>query len=198
MDYIIIDLEWNQPTIPKKRRAGLIGEIIQIGAAKVDVNMQVLETFNEIIKPQYYHKMNGDIGKLTHITNEEIDSGKLFKDVVESFKTWCGDDFVFISWGPEDTRVLENNLIEFGLDTAWLPETYDGQLMFDDQEMQEDRQWPLNYGLYHYNEKPDGQHNALADVYSTALVLKHLDMGYCLQDEYFICYPYYDDDTYTS
>ena len=37
MDYSIIDLEWNQPTIPKKRRAGLIGEIIQIGDISLEL-----------------------------------------------------------------------------------------------------------------------------------------------------------------
>ena len=82
--------------------------------------------------------------------------------------------------------MLRDNLLYFGLDAAWLPRTYDAQLIFDDYEMQEDRSWPLNYALYHYSEKPDGQHNALADVLSTVLVLRHLDLEEALADDYFI------------
>jgi hypothetical protein len=75
------------------------------------------------------------------------------------------------------------------MDTSWLPGTFDAQLMFDDYEMQEGRQWPLNYALYHYQEKPDGAHNALADVLSTVSVLKHFDLADALGDVYFRCTP---------
>ena len=85
--------------------------------------------------------------------------------------------------------MLRKNIEKYGLDTGWLPPVYDAQLMFDDMEMQEDRSWPLNYALYHFQEKPVGAHNALADVLSTALVLKHLDLAEALEDEYFLCWP---------
>ena len=70
-------------------------------------------------------------------------------------------------------------------DRSWLPKSYDAQLMFDDFEMQEDRTWPLNYALYHFSEKPDGAHNALADVLSTVLIIKHLDIDEGINDDYF-------------
>ena len=65
--------------------------------------------------------------------------------------------------------------------------------MFDDMEKNEGRQWPLNYALFHFEEKPDGAHNALADVLSTVKVLKHLDLEEGVTDDYFRC-DYLDDE----
>lgn len=194
MTNIVLDLEWNQPTVPKKRVRGLHGEIIQIGAAKVDENADVLDTFSIIIKPRFYTKMNNDISKLTLITNDDLESGVPFEDAIKQLKVWCGEDFRFITWSATDIHMLLNNLDVFGLDTSWIPPTFDAQLMFDDIEMCEDRSWALNYALYHYNEKPCGAHNALSDVLSTALVLKHFDLKEALSDEYYryddmVCLP---------
>ena len=46
MDYIIFDLEWNQPysndiSFMKRARMPLTGEIIQIGAIKLNENLEI-------------------------------------------------------------------------------------------------------------------------------------------------------------
>jgi len=194
MNIIVFDLEWNQPTVRKKTVNGLIGEIIQIGAAKIDLSGEVLDTFQETIKPVYYLKVNKEISSLTLITDEEINNGVSFSSAIERFRQWCGETFALISWGPDDEGVLRNNLDKFELDTSWLSGTFDAQLMFDDYEMQEGRQWPLNYALYHYDEKPNGAHNALADVLSTVSVLKHFDFAGALSDDYFRCGEWADEN----
>ena len=194
MTRIVIDLEWNQPLAGRTRATGLSGEIIQIGAAKIDENCNVLDTISLIIRPVYYIRINKDIEKLTLITDEDLKNGLPIEEAISQFKSWCGENFVFIEWGPDDITMLENNLKKFELDNSWLPKCYDAQLMFDDMEMQEDRQWPLNYALYHYKEKPDGAHNALADVLSTVLILRHLDLEDGLSDDYFRCDYLEDDD----
>lgn len=57
MNYVILDMEWNQPS-PKKKilqiPIKLYGEIVQIAAVKIDENLQQLDTFNEIVKPIHY------------------------------------------------------------------------------------------------------------------------------------------------
>ena len=187
MRKIVIDLEWNQPLKGRTHVDGLPGEVIQIGAAVMNDDGTVGERFNQMIKPHYYSRMNKDISALTLITDADIAKGIPLKDAVEKFRSFCGEDFVFLEWGPEDIRMLERNMIKFGLDTGWLPRAYDAQLMFDDMEMQEDRCWPLNYALFHYSEKPDGAHDALADAVSTILILRHLDLEDGLSDDYFRC-----------
>ena len=187
MDVIVFDLEWNQVLEGRTGVAGLPGEIIQIGAAKIDGECNVLDTFDVLVKPVKYKKLNRHIKELTLLSDEDLEKGTGFKEAADSFRAWCGDDCVLISWGPDDILMLENNLDFFELDASWLPVTLDGQLMFDDMEMQQNRQWPLNYALFHFSEKPSGAHNALADVMSTVAVLKHLDLEDGLTDEYFRC-----------
>jgi len=197
MTAIVIDLEWNQPMRGARKVPGLKGEIIQIGAAKVDMSGNVIDTFSATIKPDFYRWINKDISELTRITNEDLNNGESFAEVIPKFKAWCGEDSVFISWGPDDHDMLRNNLDIKEMDSSWLPAAYDAQLMFDDMEKGEDRQYPLNYALWYFNEKCDGQHNALADVLSTVAVLKHLDMEDGLSDEYFRCdylYDYEDEE----
>ena len=187
MDIVVYDLEWNQVLEGRTKVPGLPGEIIQIGAAKIDLGSRVLDTFDVLIKPVRYSKLNKYVKDLTLITDADLEKGISFKEAADKFRSWCGDDFVFISWGPDDILMLENNLDFFGYDKSWLPDNFDAQLMFDDMEMEQNRQWPLNYALFHFNERPSGAHNALADVLSTVAVLKHLDLEEGLADNYFKC-----------
>ena len=189
MTPIIIDFEWNQPLKGRTPVQGLRDEIIQIGAAKIDLAGSVRDTFSQIIKPFYYTKLNRDVSELTLLTDADLETGLPFAQAMDAFRAWCGEDFCFLSWSATDAYVLYRNCEKFDYGTDWIPDVYDAQLMFDDYEMQEDRSWPLNYALYHFQEKPDGAHNALADVLSTVLVLKHLDLAEALQDEYFLCGP---------
>ena len=189
MTPIIFDLEWNQPLKGRTPVEGLPDEIIQIGAAKIDLEGNVLDTFSQIVKPFYYTKLNKDVAELTLLKDEDLEGGLPFAQVMDAFRAWCGEDYVLLSWSATDGFVMARNCEKFGYGTDWMPKIFDAQLMFDDYEMQEDRSWPLNYALYHFQEKPDGAHNALADVLSTALVLKHLDLAEALEDEYFLCWP---------
>ena len=186
MTPIVFDLEWNQPLKGRSAVPGLPDEIIQIGAAKIDLQGNVLDTFSQIIKPFYYTKLNKDVSELTLLTDADLEGGLPFAGAMDAFRSWCGSDFVLLSWSGSDGHVLVRNCRKFDYPADWLPDLYDAQLMFDNYEMQEDRSWPLNYALYHFQEKPDGAHNALADVLSTALVLKHLELEEALKDEYFI------------
>ena len=48
MEYIILDMEWNQPISKSqyiKEPVNLVGEIIQIGAVKLDSNFCVTDIF---------------------------------------------------------------------------------------------------------------------------------------------------------
>lgn len=70
MQYIIIDLEWNQPLSYQSRiyrEVGdrLIFEMIQIGAARVNEKMEVLETISILIQPTCYLKIHPRIRRMT-------------------------------------------------------------------------------------------------------------------------------------
>ncbi|MBQ9826787.1 MAG: exonuclease domain-containing protein [Firmicutes bacterium] len=185
MTPIVIDLEWNHAMPGRRPVDGLPNEIIQIGAARIDDGFNVVSTFSELIKPCYYPRLCKDITELTLIKDADLEGAAPFLQVMEAFRDWCGTGYVFVSWGPNDILELRRNCDKFGFATDWIADCFDAQLMFDDMKMQEDRNWPLNYALYHFNEKPAGAHNALADVLSTVSVLKHLDLTDGLEDEYY-------------
>lgn len=178
MQYIILDLEWNQPLSKQqivKKPFKLRGEIIQIGAVKVDENMQTIDTFDVMIKPKHYCTMNKKVQELTDITDEHLAGGVQFEDAICNFRTWCGDEFEFLTWGPEDVYMLEDNLDFFGLDSDWVPAAYDAQVIFDDQVTMENRDYSLGYAMFKFGIKPLKCHDALNDAINTVKVLLNLN-----------------------
>lgn len=57
MNYIVLDLEWNQSPIGKKGAvAGIPFEIIQIGAVKLNERFEEIDSFDAYVKPIVYSK----------------------------------------------------------------------------------------------------------------------------------------------
>ena len=55
MNYIVMDLEWNQcPDGKEYANEKLPFEIIEIGAVKLNQNKEIVGRFHEIIRPQVY------------------------------------------------------------------------------------------------------------------------------------------------
>lgn len=107
MDFIIMDLEWNN-TYARKTK-GFINEIIEIGAVKLDENLNYKDKFSSVIRPQIGKRLRGSVKELTNITNEEVRSGDPFTKVFSHFRRWVGPDSVFLTWGDGDIRVLIDN-----------------------------------------------------------------------------------------
>lgn len=186
MEYIVLDLEWNQPECRRKLIKSPIrlnGEIIQIGAAKVNEKLEVLDTFNVYIKPVFYQKMNRHVAEVTGLHVLDLAEGVSFKEAALKFKDWCGD-CAFVTWGPDDIYMLEDNLFIHDMDTSWLPKVFDAQEIFDDQVMNEGRQFALSYAIYHFKIKCLEAHNALNDTLNTVSVLRNLDFLKGIRDQY--------------
>ena len=90
-----------------------INEIIEIGAVKLDAQLNEIDTFSELIKPVVSRKLRSRIKNLTHITNDDIKSGKPFSKVISEFEKWVGEDAVFLTWGDTDIRTLLSNIKTF-------------------------------------------------------------------------------------
>lgn len=77
MNYIVLDMEWNQPYAPKcvdRLPFPLIGEIIQIGAVMLSENaaggLEIIDEFKETIAPTYYTKLHTGVKKVTGLDTE--------------------------------------------------------------------------------------------------------------------------------
>lgn len=108
MQYIVMDLEWNN-TYAKKAN-GYINEIIEIGAVKLDSDLESVDTFSCIIRSQIGKKLRGSVKRLTHLTNDDINSGLPFTKAFSMFRKWIGtEESVIFTWGDGDIRVLLEN-----------------------------------------------------------------------------------------
>ena len=113
MNFIIFDLEWNNAYNYKLKRG--MNEIIEIGAVKLDENLDVVDTFKQLIKPQLSKKLGSRFKNLTHITIDEInDNGIPFEKAFDDFAKWCGrGDKLFLSWSTSDLYTLVANFKYF-------------------------------------------------------------------------------------
>lgn len=90
-----------------------INEIIEIGAVKLDENLNTVSTFSELIKPVVSKKLRSRIKNLTHITNEDVRHGRPFKEVIGEFEKWVGEDALVMTWGDTDIRTMQTNFKYF-------------------------------------------------------------------------------------
>ena len=112
MNYIIMDLEWNQSNNGKEEVSKLLPfEIIEIGAIKLNSDRKKIDEFSKLIKPQVYHEMHRITGRLIHLEMEQLEKGHPFVEVMEEFRKWCGENYIFCTWGPLDLTELQRNKI---------------------------------------------------------------------------------------
>ena len=183
MYYITLDLEWNQAyaqkalAVQRQLSSRLRGEVIQIGAVKLDKNMQICGSYQVIVKPRYYKRLHKHVSQLTGITQEQMDMGAPLVTVEKSFREWCGNDFCFLTWGPDDIPMLKENFHVNGIDGAWVDRVYDLQKIFNRQTDGGSKQRSLEYAM-EYFEIPQNlpAHDALNDAYFTALVAQRLNL----------------------
>ena len=94
MDYIVLDMEWNQPwpgspSAKKVLPVQIRGEILQIGAVRVTGDQQVADEFQVLIKPKYYKRLNRRVSKLTGIKEADLrERGVSMVNAIADFKAW--------------------------------------------------------------------------------------------------------------
>lgn len=115
MNYIVLDLEWNQGRDTEIRK-DLLFEIIEIGAVKLNRKMEIVSNFNRLIKPQVYKELHYITEKLIRLTKEDLMKEDSFVEVMEDFLEWCGKDFMFATWGPLDLHELQQNMKYYYMD----------------------------------------------------------------------------------
>ncbi|MEK3884698.1 3'-5' exonuclease [Paenibacillus sp. PL2-23] len=119
MDYIVLDIEFNG----RKFASELPMEVIEIGAVRLDANLNVIDEFTDFIKPVYFAKLNSFIQKKTGIPQASIDSAASFPKVIREFLAWLGrsQQPMLITWGGEDLKriVLDTRMHKLD-DAYWL------------------------------------------------------------------------------
>ena len=183
MNYIVLDMEWNQPWpgSPSARKVlpvQIRGEILQIGAVRVTEEQLVGDEFQILIKPKYYRRLNRRVSKLTGIKEAQLrEEGVPMAEAVEQFRQWCGEDVIFLTWGFDDITILKENLQLYGLDDSWVDRWYNAQMIFNAQTDGSNAQKALKTAMEMFEIEPSRPaHDALGDAYHTALICAMLNL----------------------
>ncbi len=183
MNYIVLDMEWNQPwpgspSAKKVLPVAIRGEIIQIGAVRVTEDQRVCDEFQVLIKPKYYRHLNRRVSKLTGIKEPQLrEEGVPFPEAMELFRAWCGENVVFLTWGFDDIGILRENLQLFNIPTGWTDRWYNAQMIFNAQTDGSTAQKALKTAMEMFGiEATRPAHDALGDAYHTALICARLDL----------------------
>ena len=183
MDYIVLDMEWNQPwpgspSSKKVLPVQIRGEIIQIGAVRITEDGAVADEFQIMVRPKFYRHLNRRVSKLTGIKENRLrDEGVPFPEPMDAFCRWCGEDIVFLTWGFDDIGILRENLQLFGLNTDFTQRWYNAQMIFNAQTDGSNSQKALKTAMEMLEIEPTRPaHDALGDAYHTALICARLDL----------------------
>ncbi|MDD4169099.1 MAG: exonuclease domain-containing protein [Desulfotomaculaceae bacterium] len=104
MNYIVFDLEMNNKWGTK------IHEIIEIGAVKINSEIAIVNNFQAFVKPKLHPTISKLIKRKTKIKQEWIDNASELSSVIETFRTWIGEDyFVLCGWGTDDQLTFKRN-----------------------------------------------------------------------------------------
>ena len=179
MNIIVLDLEWNQNSVGKKDRSSdkPVFEIIEIGAVKINERYEIIDRFSQLVKPQIYHTMHKVTADLIHLQMKELKKGKDFPTAMKEFIEWCGEDYMFATWGPLDLIELQRNIKYYKLEPlSDKPiKYYDVQKLFSLGIMKEKTRKTLEFAIDYFNiEKDIPFHRAFSDAYYTAKVFERL------------------------
>lgn len=176
MKYIIYDLE---ATCWRGRPPGGHNEVIEIGAVKIDEYAQVVSSFNKFIKPLVNPVLSSFCKKLTSISQENVDSAKLFDKTSQEFIDWMTEDdeeYFLCAWGQFDQQLLINDCNLHKIDYSWTYNHVDIKSQYHSY-----KKMPKHGGLKATVKKEgfqfDGiQHRAISDAENLAKIfIKYFD-----------------------
>ncbi|MCM1552742.1 MAG: exonuclease domain-containing protein [Butyrivibrio sp.] len=184
MNYIVLDLEWNQSNTGMETEVEQLPfEIIEIGAIKLNDECVMIGEFSRLVKPKVYREMHHITSKLIHMQMEELEHGRPFVEVAESFLEWCGsEEYLFCTWGSSDLTELQRNMRFYELTPlSEVPIRYlDVQKLFSIAYEDRKSRRALEYAVdYLELEKDIPFHRAFSDAYYTAKVFAHMIRENC-------------------
>lgn len=183
MNYIVFDLEFNQGYNYGIEPKTIINpkcpfEIIQIGAVKLNENLERIGALDVLIKPEIYTTLNPFVKELTGITMDELNSGKSFKEMYSEFIEFMNTDkSILCVWGMADIKELFRNIEYHELDSTMVPTEYINIQSYASKEL--NCQKGINIGLCNAAKLVgipiESQfHDAFNDAFYTAEVFKKI------------------------
>lgn len=182
MNYIVLDLEWNQSPEGKEcSKSNIPFEIIQIGAVKLDDQFNIVSEFDRYVRPNLYEKLHKKVEEIIDISIEELnEKGEDFVTAADDFFEWCGSDFTFCTWGGTDLIELQRNCAYYKVNYKF-PRPflfYDLQKLYSINFSDGKTRITLQHAVEEQQISSDFEyHRALNDARYSAMIMKSLDFN---------------------
>ncbi len=192
--YVVVDLEMCHVPYGEKRAAfNWRSELIQIGAAVINEELEMTDEFMTFVSPDF-GEIDSEIEKLTGISKKDVEGAPKIREAVCAFLDWLPEDSVLVSWSENDElqirRELEAKEITIDGIDYYLDNWIDCQKTFS-EKMDAEKIYKLSEALIisdiNYDEN---QHDALVDAKNTAQLFIKMQREPVLKLN-----PYYSNET---
>lgn len=178
MNYVVLDLEWNQCFGGREfENPRMPFEIIEVGAVKLDEKLNMIDSYSSLIKPRLYRRLQPHIRNLLNYDEEALKRGRPFDMVCREFIKWCGTDYMFCTWGAMDLNYLQNNMDYYYMKQLEFPlKFYNIQQIYADIKDDGGAIAKLERAVNEMGIEIDRPfHSAVNDAYYTGKILKELN-----------------------
>ncbi|MCR4908684.1 MAG: exonuclease domain-containing protein [Lachnospiraceae bacterium] len=173
---IVLDLEWNQGS-GGTENSSIPFEIIEIGAVKLDGEGRILSTFDRLVRPQVYKRIHFMTRKIIHLRMRDLEDAEDFTAVMEDFLSWCGENFLFATWGTLDLTELQYNMQFYEMEPLsdgpfpYLDAQKLFSLHFEDGKSRRALEYAVDFLELH---KDEAFHRADSDAWYASLILQKI------------------------
>lgn len=185
MNYIVFDLEFNQPLSYEQLILDpfpFYFEVIQIGAVKMDESYKIKETIDIQVKPYYYKTIGEAAKKRISLYSNRYQQLMAFPQAYDAFLDFCGEEYCLFTWGDADVNVFNKNALIHRMQPINNVTCYDVQKIFYEYFGGDKKQIGLYDALEKLKLERYTAHNAFNDAYSTAEVLSKLKVNFFKKD----------------
>ncbi len=194
--YVIIDLEMCKvPRSKRDKKFSCRNEIIEIGAALIDENLTITDTFQTFVSPEF-GVLDNFIKNLTGINDSDIANAPAIKEAVEKLMEWIPKDAIIVSWSENDKYQMSKELNSKGIESPisdYFEEWEDCQKEFS-KKMDSPKIYNLSEALIITGIQFDENiHDGLVDAENTALLFIKMKKETSLKMS-----PYYSSDSYSE
>lgn len=176
---VVVDLEMCK--VPSRLRTKAYHykmETIQIGAVRISENLEIEDTFNCFVRPEY-GVLDCFVENLTGIHEGDLQNALVMKEVLEAFLAWVPEEAVVASWSYSDRDQIRKEANAKGLMDGrleqMLNEWVDCQEQFG-RKINATRQYGLQEALFAADMEMTGNaHDGLSDAYNTAQLLIRME-----------------------
>ena len=181
MNYLVVDFEFTFYKRPVGRPRAFFAEIIELGAVKLDENLNECGKLQNFVKPHFFPKHAKDAMDFCMITDADMKKAITFPAMLEKMSAmYEAGNTLFVAWGDSDYKVLAEGCSRHKLDNPVLQADYLDLAEAYKLWRGEENTPGLKTAITEMEVAADGlAHTAFDDAYNTGKVFaKMLEKGW--------------------